>query len=414
VVTELGMRHLALLLSFVLIAFAGRALAAETTLDVGIFSGQRITACTIDSQSALRLESPGEEEARELPRGITLTLSAKVGAVRLQRSDGGAEGLDVGFLISSASPLRVCPGAGKARTYRGTLRLAATGDSLQLINQVELEDYLRGVVPAEMPAEFAPEALKAQVITARTYALVNRARHARDGFNLCDRVHCQAYLGVDWEDRRVDAAIEETKGLILTYRGALASVVYHDTCGGQTAAVETAWPGARPLPYLISVDDTYAVAPLCQASPKARWTRRITQEQLSGALATYGVTAPVTMVQPRGCEHGGRADHYRLVGKDAEWTVPAGALRQAVTRALGADALPSADFVADIASDTISFTGWGNGHGVGLCQWGANALAKQGLSASQILAHYYPGTEIEPATLQSATTPLRSPSPPTS
>ncbi len=269
------------------------------------------------------------------------------------------------------------------------------GAALKLVNCVELEDYLRGVVPAEMPAEFLPEALKAQAIAARSYALANLGKHRRDGCDLCDSTDCQVYGGVDEEEPRVDAAVADTAGLVLTYGGKPIEAVYCDTCGGETATPEAAWPGADPVAYLPAVDDHYGVVQVCKASPKARWTRKLTQEKFLAALTKWKVTGPLTMIRPLGCEDGTRPDRYRLEAGELVWVVPAEAVRNAVDRALGWSTLPSGDFIALIDGDTISFTGWGQGHGVGLCQWGANGWAKLGKTAAEILAHYYPGAKLQ-------------------
>ena len=299
-----------------------------------------------------------------------------------------------GVTITSTAPLRVTPEGGKTRTYRGSLIVTAKDGRLTLVNALPLEDYLRGVVPAEVPSGFAPEALRAQAIAARTYALASLGKHQAAGYDLCDATHCQAYLGVGEEDSRVDAAIRDTVGLIVTYGGEPISAVYHDTCGGCTAGNEEVWPGGTPLPYLRPVPDTCGVPALCAASPRARWTRRIPQDQLVSALASVGVTAPLKLISPEGCEDGTRPDRYRITGERGEWVVPASAMRVLLNQGLGPDTLPSADFIALLDGDSVAITGWGSGHGVGLCQWGANALAKSGKTAGEILAHYYTGASV--------------------
>jgi SpoIID/LytB domain protein len=112
------------------------------------------------------------------------------------------------------------------------------------------------------------------------------------------------------------------------------------------------------------------------------------------ALSSLGVTAPLRLIAPEGCEDGTRPNAYRITGETEEWVVRAPQVRLLVNRALGWDTLLSADFVALLDGEEVAIMGWGNGHGVGMCQWGANALAKSGWTAAQILAHYYTGTQV--------------------
>jgi len=260
---------------------------------------------------------------------------------------------------------------------------------------VALQDYLRGVLPAEIPASFPEEALKAQAIAARTYTLANMGKHRSHGYELCDQPHCQVYLGAGAEDPRVDAAVSATAGLIVTYAGRPIHAVYHDTCGGRTAGNETAWQGSAPLPYLRPVSDCAEGTPRCRHSPNATWTRQVSQTGLGAALARFGVKGAVTGIEPRACDANGRPEEYRVRSDRGETAIAAGVLRTAVNAALGWNTLPSADFQAAANGDSMVFAGRGNGHGVGLCQWGANAMAREGKTAEQILGHYYTGVTLE-------------------
>ncbi len=382
------MRRLGTALSLALLFVAAPAFATtDATVSVGIFSGRRISACNITACAALKVDTSGA--VAELPAGTTVRLTAD-GALVKSTAVGDAARI----AISSTEPIEVTPDGLAPRSYRGSLVITAREGRLTLVNAIALEDYLRGVVPAEVPSGFAPEALKAQAIAARTYALASLGKHKAAGFDLCDTTHCQAYLGVGEEDPRVDAAIRDTVGLTVTYEGKPINAVYHDTCGGCTAGNDEVWPGGTPLPYLRPVPDTCGVPALCAASPRARWTRRIPQEKLVAALASVGVTAPLKLIAPEGCEDGTRPDRYRVTGENGEWVVPAAAMRARLNQAVGPDTLPSADFIALLDGDSVAITGWGSGHGVGLCQWGANALAKSGQTAAEILAHYYTGASV--------------------
>ena len=149
------------------------------------------------------------------------------------------------------------------RPYRGSIQVAVTGRKLRAINVVGLEAYLYGVVPDEVPSTWPAEALKAQAVAARSYALATRKSGA---FDLFADTRSQVYGGVDAETFPTTAAVDATAGQILAYRGEIAVTYFFSTSGGRTAAIQDAWPGTRPVPYLVSVPDPYDAA-----SPHHRW-----------------------------------------------------------------------------------------------------------------------------------------------
>jgi stage II sporulation protein D len=149
------------------------------------------------------------------------------------------------------------------RSYRGQIQVDVIGRKLRAINNVGLEAYLYGVVPDEVPHTWPPEALKAQAIAARSYALATRKSGA---FDLYDDTRSQVYGGVDAETFPTTAAVDATAARVLAYRGRIAVAYFFSTSGGRTAAIQDAWPRARPVPYLVSVPDPYD-----SASPHHRW-----------------------------------------------------------------------------------------------------------------------------------------------
>jgi stage II sporulation protein D len=372
------------------------------TVRVGLFSGRGFVACTISSQSSLDADlmtmdagAGWRPVARRtgLPQPVSLTRAG--GKARASSPSPESEALAERWVFSSPTPITVQPQVGSARSYRGRIEITPTGEGLLIVNEVDLEDYLRGVLPAEIPASFHEEALKAQAIAARTFAMANLGKHRAQGYDLCDQTHCQVYPGASVEDPRLDAAVAATAGLIVTYEGKPIHAVYHDCCGGRTAGNETAWQGSAPLPYLRPVSDCEGGSPLCGQSPNATWTRQVSQAKLGAALARFGVQGAVTGIEAAHCDENGRPQEYRVRSQAGEVAIAAGVLRSAVNAALGWDTLPSADFQAAMNGDAIVFAGRGNGHGVGLCQWGANAMARKGKTAEEILKRYYSGVMIE-------------------
>ncbi len=390
-----------ILLIFLLMAAASaRPSHAEVspTISVGVFSGRHVAACTVVSQSRLHVCAIAGEDLRtgwDSAPAELVRLRADGGEVRLSCPTIDAEAGASSWRFDSPTPITVAPEGGPTRTYRGGMVVTAREGRLLFVNQVGLEDYLRGVLPPEIPATFHPEALRAQAIAARTYTLANLRKHGSQGYDVCDAAHCQVYTGVQDEDPRVDAAIKDTEGLGVTCDGKPIHAVYHDTCGGRTAGNETAWPGSSPLPYLRPVVDGEGGQAWCARSPRAAWTRQASQERLGNALASFGVQGPVTAIEAAECDENGRPKQYRVKTTGGEWVILAGALRSTVNAGLGWDTLPSADFTAAPNGDSMVFAGRGNGHGVGLCQWGANEMAKAGKTAEEILKHYYQGVTVQ-------------------
>jgi stage II sporulation protein D len=184
-----------------------------------------------------------------------------------------------------ASPVRFEPGAEPLaldRRYRGAIVVSVSGRKLNAVNAVGLEAYLYGVVPREMPASWDAEALKAQAVAARSYALVSM--RSGGSFDLYSDTRSQVYGGLDAEDARANAAIDATAGQVVLYGGAVAHTFFFSTSGGRTAAIADVWPGSQPLPYLVSVED-----PHDDLSPYHRWG----PVRFSAAQLTSGLSARV-------------------------------------------------------------------------------------------------------------------------
>lgn len=395
-----AMRYHKCLLSFLLLLLCPcvrGAGASQDTVRVGLFWGRKVSECVIAADRRLAVADAAGNGLAELAKGGALNARVTEGWVELTSAEPKGGGRAREYVISAGSPITVrVPGLGE-RSYAGRLIVRANGEQLVLVNEIGVEEYLKGVLPSEVPAAFHPTALQAQAIVARTYTLASRGKHARDGFDLCDAWHCQVYRGLAGQDPRLNAAVDATAGLIITYEGQPIQAVYHCACGGRTAASDTAWPGSRSLPYLRSVSDSDGGTPWCIDAPDAVWSREIEQTRFASALARYGVQAPISAIEVVARDEGGRPREIALRGPCGEWRLAPALIRDALNAALGPGTLPSADFEAGPNGLSIVFAGHGSGHGVGLCQWGANARAKAGQTAEEILAHYYPGTVVQRA-----------------
>lgn len=259
------------------------------------------------------------------------------------------------------------------------------------VKKMPLETYLVGVVAGEMPANFPLEALKAQAVAARTYTL-RRTRGAPNPQHpqaaVCtDPNHCQAWKS-KWEMcriwgpgaflfpyQKIRKAVRETKGMVITYEGKLIDPVYHSTCGGRTASAKEVW--GFEVPYLVSVP-----CPGDENSPYYRQERSFTLAELS-ALLGQPLTAPDLLGAAIERTASGRVKTARL--RAATYT---GEELRRILR------LPSTNFFLRVEGEEVIFEAMGYGHGVGMCQYGARQMAKEGKTFVEILRYYYPGTEI--------------------
>ena len=276
--------------------------------------------------------------------------------------------------------------------------------STKQVVTISLEEYLKGVLAAEMPAEFNIAALKAQAVAARTYA-VKRARifggqgcDAGPMADVCDNpAHCQAWLPtaelqqkwgmIDYHTYwdKISQAVDSTAGQIVTYQGVAIDPLFHSTCGGETEDAGNVWQ--KSLPYLVPVKCTY-----CQDSPKLVTDQSYSLAAfvsavhgLDGAIAVTAQKiasgAPSLAIESK--SESGRALLLTIGGQ----TIKATELRYVL-------GLNSTRFSFKVEGGQIVFHVIGYGHGVGLCQYGANGLAKAGKTYQEILQFYYQGTMI--------------------
>jgi len=303
------------------------------------------------------------------------------------------------FRAPGASPLRV-----DGRVYDGEIVLRAAGDGLTVINTLALESYLLGVVPHEIgarpPAEI--DAVKAQAVAARTYAVAHRGRRRALGFDYWADSNDQVYRGLEGQDTVSARAVRETRGEVLTYGGQPILAYYHSTCGGRTAAIDEVWR-AGPLPYLRSVSDLDARGRAwCESSNRFRWRERWEWGVLGAILErSVGLDADAFRgLRIRGRTHSGRVAALEIEGAGGSLTVYGDSVRWALRREGGA--ILNSARIDEIreggdadGSRWIEVSGGGWGHGIGMCQVGAMARARFGQDYRRILGAYYPGTELE-------------------
>lgn len=272
---------------------------------------------------------------------------------------------------------RNAPVTVNGRRYRGSIEITVRKGKLSLVNVVDLEGYLRGVVPVEVYPEWPAAALQAQTVAARTYALAMMAERQGRYFDVYATVKDQVYGGLDKEDERTDAAIAATAGEVLTYRGRTFTTYFHAVCGGSTADARLVF--ADPAPPLRGSPCGY-----CDKAPRCKWTKKISRTQVAAKLKEKKIKA-ITL---QGIGLDGRVTQVTIVRAAGGSRVMAGAIFRS---ALG---LRSTRFSVKVDGANFIFDGRGWGHGVGLCQWGAREMARTGKKKAEILDRYYPGAKL--------------------
>lgn len=271
-----------------------------------------------------------------------------------------------------------------------------TGETEEML----FEEYIKGVVAAEMPAAFHIEALKAQAVAARTYALTRIERFKEGNPDhptapLCTGVHCQAYLtlpeleeihGESWTTEywpKINRAVDETKNIVVTFEGELIEAIYHSTSGGYTEDSENVFSTAKP--YLRSVP-----SPNEESSPRFKNTIKMSFDDFAEKIKEIAPGIDITkknvteVIKVADKSETGRILKLMIGEKIVEGTE--------FRTVFG---LNSTNFKISLIGDEIEIETLGNGHGVGMSQWGANAMAKEGYTFEEILKHYYLGVEVE-------------------
>lgn len=324
------------------------------------------------------------------------------------------------------------------KKYRGEIIIRRyTGSDMTVINYLGLDEYLYGVLPKEMSGDWPIEALKAQAVAARNYAVANVHKHAEYGFDVCSTIDCQVYGGYGVEKPRSNMAVDETTGTILTYDGKIVTAFFHSNSGGRTENSENIW--SISLPYIRGVDDEFSIG-----APNSAWTKIYTPAQIQNILNSNGMSiGSITNIYAEEYSENGRVLSLKIEDSSKEIT-----LLKEKTRALfgyydiksmcfdlttdvdlyvqgvEADSLTkkSLNKVSILSADGVSkttpgktykvfdgdgytttdgvpsqyiFSGKGWGHGLGMSQWGARKMAELGYTYEDILKHYYTGTTIE-------------------
>lgn len=330
-------------------------------------------------QSVLRLQTPENFSLT----GFTLT-PAETASKTVT--------LDVTRLTSDVARLHATGSGGlkvNGQSYMGVLEIYPDqGGTLTVVNELGLEDYVIGVLVGEVPRDWPIEALKAQAIAARTFALKKReeARADHRPWDLENHALFQVYKGSGDACENMRNAVSSCKGKVLTWGGKLINAFYHSNCGGQTCRASDVW--GTDLPYLQSVECRY-----CESGPHYRWSTIVSTMDVSRKLREAHIwIGDVAQILPLEEDDSGRVSKVALVDTEGHRKEMKG---NVFRNALGADVLRCTRLRVELQSEGFQFHGRGWGHGVGMCQEGACGMAQAGFRASEILRKYYPGALIE-------------------
>ncbi len=327
----------------------------------------------------------------------------------------------------------------KNNKYRGGIQIINAGNGkMNIVNLISPDDYIKGVIGSEMPSSWHIEALKAQAVCARNYAISNVNKHSKYGFDVCTTVDCQVYGGVNAETKTTIQASEETSGKYLLYNGALAETLFFSCDGGHTSNSKYVW--GSDIPYLRGVKDIYENP---SEASRYNWSTTLTADELEAKLATSGVnigkiTAITATTEPTTGQvynleiKGTSGTHVLKNDKTRTWLgyntlysqvytiTPVTAGSTSTITALSAKGKSSPQGLSVLSSEGITsisypfiakssksinelnamalayrFDGHGWGHGLGMSQYGAKAMADQGFTYDEILTFYYQGTYLE-------------------
>lgn len=389
------------------------------TVRIGINASSPSSAVKLSSEGGVYTYSSfADDNVGEGPyligQSVTVTLSDN-GTLCCNETDSGENEID----FFKTTEFITCEG----RLYRGDIRLMVKNGGILIVNILKPDEYLYGVVGREMSESFPIEALKAQAVAARNYMVISMGRHSSDGFDLCNGVHCQAYGAVASEGEKIKAAVDETSGTLLLYKGVPVQCYYYSSNGGYSENSENVW--VAELGYLKGKKDPFEQADRIH---DYNWSVTFTAEEIKNTLAQRNIDiGDIKDVKVTKYSDNNHALELLITGTDGTKSYYKDNIRASMPKSLkstlftveksggetyskvltanGLVSIQTPD--SDVLSGngkvhigggskelSFTFTGSGNGHGVGMSQYGAMFMAEQGYSYIDILKFYFEDTEI--------------------
>ena len=362
---------------FLILLICFSALAKAEFIDIGILVSKNVQSFDFSIRAGKYALFTKKGKIKEFESGVVLNIQLK-GDLVLIKTEGNLLGtyeefslVGTGwynhFLIKTISP------DGLVARYDDNLKVAAIRNKLQIVNNIDLDNYVAGVVEAEVGRKPPKEYFKLQAIICRTYALSNTHKHLFEGYNLCDEVHCQAYHGKSFFSDIVDASMQTKGAVIVDSNIDLITAAFHSNCGGETVNSEDVW--SNPLYYLRSVRDTF-----CIHKKNAVWEKRLNAQNWKRYLTAY---APDNVIDSNFKNDDLSKRRIYIMNSKLSYEDIRTHFK-----------LRSTFFTATDMGQDVLLKGKGYGHGVGLCQEGAMEMAAQGYDYSEILHFYYSGVHI--------------------
>ncbi len=271
--------------------------------------------------------------------------------------------------------------------FRGIMVIINTGDSLTVVNSIEIEQYIKGVLYHEVSDKWPLEAIKAQAVATRTYALYSIETFAARDFDVTNDVYSQVYGGKTAERYQTNLAVQKTKGEVLTYKGKIFPAFFHANSGGVTESAAELW-NVDIAPLKGGVESIYSVN-----APHYRWRRNYRLKDIQDVLNKQGVKVGlIKSIRVKEYNGSGRVRSLEVIDRENKiFQVEGKVFREA----LGPNVLKSNKYKVEMKGYYVDLVGYGWGHGVGMCQWGAYNMSRMKFSYKQILQFYYPGSSIE-------------------
>jgi len=268
------------------------------------------------------------------------------------------------------------------RPFRGQVTFIRTLDNhITVVNNINVEDYIKGVLKHEVSHHWPMEALKAQAVAARTYALYS-INPSDKPYDVTNDIYSQVYGGRDSENYRTDLAVDYTRGQVLTYNNQIIPAYYHATCGGMTEDARELW-NVPDMPPLKGVPCSF-----CQNSPHLHWKKNFRLKDIQDALNFHGYKAgTIKDISIVDRDRSDRIDHLKITQKNGQELIIRG---KDFRDLMGPNVINSNNYEIVMKGYYVDLIGIGWGHGVGMCQWGALGMALQQFNYRQILSYYYP------------------------
>ena len=344
--------------------------------DVRVFVASGLQAIRVDSAAMFEVRDNCGKDISGKVQSAALTIAG--GNIRLNGKSLSHDKLVIVPLKGQWLNLNGIP-------YRGELRVArsAKGD-MDVINVLNVEAYLYGVVPKEMSPKWPLEALKAQAIAARTYVLYQKEKGKDRAYDVLASTASQVYGGAGAEAAISNRAVDETKGMVLLYGGQLALPYFHANSGGMTEEARRVW--SADVPYLKAVRDDFSAK-----APGYSWKLSLNIDKIRVALNKQGLDlGQIERLVPLDISPSGRVTKIKIFHEGKESVLSGNDFRLKTDPTQ----VKSTLFKMTNEGDEIHLEGKGSGHGVGMSQWGAYIMAREGLSYGDILRHYYYGVEL--------------------